>query len=96
MKKIIAQLFLFLIPTLIVALIFIPLFQQNIFWDGEGDYDMGLAKIDAHVALFDAGNHNLAPVFFVIGEIFIFIFIVRENTKIALIKNHSPPGKNIA
>ena len=96
MKKILPQLFLFLIPALITAVIFIPLLQQNVSLAGEEDYDMGLPKIDAHAVLFDAGSNNPVPIFFIIGDILIFVFIVNNSTKIYFIKNHSPPANTIA
>lgn len=46
MPKKIKQLFLFLIPTLVVAVIFIPLHQQSIFLTDDSDSDIPMAKID--------------------------------------------------
>ncbi len=92
MRKILLQIFLFLIPTLIVALLFIPLLQQNVFLAGEGDLDMGLVKVDLQVIAFDTVSNNAMPTLLVIGSVLVAGFILNESVKISIIKNHSPPA----
>ncbi len=96
MKKVSPQLFLFLIPTLIVALLFIPLLQQSVFLAGEGDYDMiGLAAADIRAITLDVANSGALPVFLVIGSVLVIAFVVNESIKVSSIKNHSPPSGTI-
>ena len=102
MIKKIRQIFLFLIPTLIVTLIFILLNQQNIFVTD--DSDSASVRIEASdsptkhlihnnssTLFFNFNVNNGTPILIANGNTPVFIFLFNHCGKLCNIKNRSPP-----
>ena len=102
MKKLTGQIFLFLIPTLMVALVFIAFSQQNVITD-DSDSNSLILTIDAPVkhlshSIFapafyftvPTGNESL-PALTVIGIVFVFSVLINRDKSLCEIRNHSPP-----
>ncbi len=101
MKRI-KQIFLFLIPTLIVALVCILFNQQNIF--ATDDPDSASIKIEASDSFTKhlshnhyyavsgiLGTNNDAPILISIGNAVISAPLASHSGKLFSIKNRSPP-----
>lgn len=101
--KIIKQLFLFLIPTLIVAFVFISSNQQNILATDDSDSNTVTLKIDTPDRNSNHGNFQLnfcvappgigcyAPILAVIGNTLVFATLLSCSNNLCNVRNHSPP-----
>lgn len=98
------QLFLFLIPTLIVALVFVALSQQSLFVTDDSDYNSAAINADTPAKHLNHSNafpvnfyilleYGNLPALFAVGSIFVFFALSRQRKKLCDIKNHSPPSR---
>lgn len=103
MKVIIKKIFIFLIPTLIVALFFALFNQQNFLVLDDSDYVGQLAKIDAPAKRSNSGP-LLLNLYFLgqndkcglsvlaeLGGVIIFIYLLDRNIILCNVRNRSPP-----
>lgn len=101
MPKTLKSYFLFLVPTLIVAVVFIAIIQQNIAATDDSIYDVAVNKIEvpnkhsgAHVIpvifFFFNGRSN-EPLFAEKSGVPDFIFLQNYAGKLSIEKNRSPP-----
>ena len=102
MKKWVKQFFVFFIPTLAVALLFIP-FTQNITFSDDVDASVAILSIDVptkhvnqgvfiptvHFSLSSASSSM--STLLVVGSIFIFAILLKQDKSLNNVKNHSPP-----
>lgn len=100
MMKKIKQLFLFLIPMLIVALAFIPFNQQDISAVDNSDSNVGYIRIetltkhsnyDSPPLISSISGINITPVLVVVGNVLVFNFLLKYSDSLHSFKNRSPP-----
>ncbi|MBI3631581.1 MAG: hypothetical protein HY219_01810 [Candidatus Staskawiczbacteria bacterium] len=100
MMKKIKQLFLFLIPMLIVALAFIPFNQQDISAVDNSDSNVGYIRIetltkhsnyDSPPLISSISGINITPVLVIVGNVLVFNFLLKYSDSLHSFKNRSPP-----
>lgn len=98
MKKV-KQLFLFLIPTLIVAVVFVVVSEENFYLSDATDSDALIAKVEnpdkflnySFLPIIVLNANNYTPILVALGVVFAFTFKPVNSDIFLSIKNRSPP-----
>lgn len=99
MKRI-KQLFLFLIPTLTVGLVYVSLSQQNFFTTDDANTDASSIKVEApnkHLrtttpfSFYALNERYYLPILVAYGSILLDAFLFNDQNTVTSFKNRPPP-----